>query len=1071
MRIPTALLLTATLGACAAPVPSPSAAPIVAERVELTVAATTDVHGRLRGWDYYAGSAEANRGLARAATIVDSLRAAAPGRVILLDAGDLLQGNPLTYVAARVSADTLSPVVAAMNALQYDAAAVGNHEFNYGLPYFQRVVAQARFPFLAANAFLPNGQRAFPAFRIVERAGIRVGIVGATTPGAMVWDREHLRGRLELREAVGSVRTAVGEARAAGADVVILTIHSGLSGAPSYDTLSTGVANENVTAQIAREVPGLDLIVFGHSHREVGDTTIGGALLMQPKNWATSVAVATLGVERRGGRWTVVERRARVIQSAGHLESPAVVAAVDGAHRETMAYAGTTIGRTAVVWRADSARVSDTPLVDLILEVQRRATGADLSSTAAFSLDATLDSGGITVAELARLYPYDNTLRAVRISGRQLREYLEFSSRYYRATSAGSDGPVVNEGVPGYNFDIVAGADYTMDISKPLGSRITRLAVKGRPVTDADSFTFALNNYRQTGGGGYVMLHGAPVVYDEQQEIRQLLIDEVRRRGSISPADYHTRNWTLEPAALAQRAFAEMQGPRIQLRGSLRGDGGVARPSAQTGRSGGRVLRIVSTNDFHGAFSPRADSAGVRRGGAAYLASAIQRASAECAPSCLTLLLDGGDIFQGTPASNMTFGRSVVELFGALGYGAAALGNHEFDWGQDTLRQRMAEAPFAILGANVRYSDGRDVEWIRDDTLLVRGDVRVGIIGISTVETPRVTRAANVIGLRFDDPAPIVDARARALRARGADLVVVVAHAGGFCGRREPACSGEIFSFAAKLTERIDAIVSGHSHSRVHTVVNGIPILQALSSGRAIAIVDIPLLRDATTPVPMPQVREVRSDSLPPSLAIDSLVRRSLAAVAARVDRPVGRFATALFRRGEQYPLGHLVADAQRWAAGTDVAVMNNGGIRADVPAGAATYGTLFEVQPFGNTLYRLSVTGTDLLEYFEKILTRNQPRFHFSGVTIAFDTLQPPGQRVVSVTMANGRPLRREATYTLSLNDFMVTGGDGAEMTRQGMRSVPLNIEDLDALVRYVESRPQPVVVPRETRLRVVRK
>src|SRR5919202_4710157 len=179
-------------GPHAAPVPGPAPAGPARSGVarsgrgpqvelELLVAATTDVHGRLRGWDYYANATDSARGLSRAATIVDSVRAANPGRVPLVDAGDLLQGNPLTYVAARVAAEPVHPVIAAMNAMRYDAAAIGNHEFNYGLPTLERAVAQAQFPFLAANAYTPVGERAFPGYTIVEREGVRVGIVGATT--------------------------------------------------------------------------------------------------------------------------------------------------------------------------------------------------------------------------------------------------------------------------------------------------------------------------------------------------------------------------------------------------------------------------------------------------------------------------------------------------------------------------------------------------------------------------------------------------------------------------------------------------------------------------------------------------------------------------------------------------------------------------------------------------------------------------------------------------------------------------------------------------------------------------
>src|SRR4051812_7736734 len=557
MRIRTSFAIAALAVApgCVPPSSTPGAG---SGTFDLVVASVTDVHGRLRGWNYESNRVDPVRGLSRAATIVDSVRSAAPGRVILMDAGDLLQGNSLTYVAARVAAaDAPHPVIAAMNAMQYDAAAIGNHEFNYGVPFLARAIQQAKFPMLAANACRPDGGPAFTQWTLVDRGGARIGIVGATTPGSMVWDRDNLKDRVVIRDIVSELKTAVADVRAAGATIVLVAVHSGLDGASSYDTVTTGVPSENVAARVAREVPGIDLILYGHSHQEVPDTTINGVLLMQPKNWATSVAVAHLALLRTNGRWAVASKDSRVIQTAGHAESPVVLAATDAAHRATVAWVTAPIGRTTASWRADSSRVVDTPLIDLILETERKATGADLASTAAFSLDASLDSGTITAARLQALYPYDNTLRVVRITGRQLRDYLEHSARYYRTAADGT--PSIDPSVPGYNFDIVAGASYTLDLSRPVGQRVTRLDFKGRTVAPTDSFTLALNNYRQTGGGGYSMLSRAPVVYDKNEEIRQLLVDEVRRRGTVNPWNYFTRNWRIEPASVVGPLYQQMR--------------------------------------------------------------------------------------------------------------------------------------------------------------------------------------------------------------------------------------------------------------------------------------------------------------------------------------------------------------------------------------------------------------------------------------------------------------------------------------------------------------------------------
>jgi len=1022
----------------------------------IVIISTTDVHGRVRGWDYYADSAETLRGLTRAATIIDSVRAANPARVILLDAGDLLQGNPFAYVAARVAPERPSPIVTAMNVMRYDAAAIGNHEYNYGVPYLQRAVSQARFPFLSANTYRPNGAHAFRPWTIIERQGVKVGVIGATTPGVMLWDADNVRARVRVGDIVPAVRAAALEVKAAGADLVVVTVHSGLDELSSYDTVTTGVPSENVAARIAREIPGIDVVVYGHSHKEMPQLRIGTTLLVQPKSWATSVGIAHLQAVRSGRGWRVADSRGTVVQAVGHAEQTSVLAATDESHRRTVAYANTSIGSTPVAWRGDSARLRDTPLIDFILETERKAAGADLASTAAFTLDASLDAGPVTVAELARLYPYDNTLRAVKISGKQLRDYLEFSSRYYKSverTPAGSR-PVVDPAIPGYNFDIIAGADYTIDLTRPVGSRITTLTVKGRPVAERDTFTLALNNYRQTGGGGYAMLQGAPVVYDKQQEIRQLLIEQVQTRRTIRPQDFFTQNWSLVYPGSAG-------GPRA-TGGAPSGETPRARPLA----AGVPRLRIIATNDFHGALEPRPDAGGVMRGGAAYVAAMIEAARKECAPVCQTLLLDGGDMFQGTPASNRAFGRPVVDYYNRMGYVAAALGNHEFDWGTDTLRARMRDAKYAILGANVRYTDGRDVPWIRDDTLVTIGGTKVGVIGFATVLTPTTTRAANVVGLRFDDPAPIVSARARALRERGADLIVVIAHAGAFCNATGTAgCEGEIVDFAGKLTERVDAIVSGHTHSLVDYLVNGVPIVQARSSGRAVAVIDIPLENGKPVTGSYEEVRDVVASAIAPDPQIAALVKDATERVAPFVNRRVTAIATTLGREGTQYPLGNLIADAQRWAGKGDIAIMNNGGIRANLRAGAATYGSLFEVQPFGNVLYGLKMTGSQLKEYLERLVNRDELRAHVSGVTIGYNPELPRGKRIVSLTFPAGRTLAEGAIYNVIVNDFLATGGDNLGPP-PGARMTPLNISDLDALVGYLQKLPSPVRAPAEARI-----
>lgn len=996
-----------------------AAAPLAAqERVTLKIAATTDVHGRLRGWDYGSGRVDSTRGLARAATIIDSLRRAARNRVILVDAGDLLQGNAMTFVAGRVDSLAPHPVITAMNLMRYDAAAVGNHEFNYGLGLFDRAVKQARFPFLAANARRLDGGHQYPGRTMVTRAGVKVAIIGATTPGSMVWDRDNLRGRLVVDDIVAALPAQVRAARSEGADVVLVVAHAGLNELTSYDTAATGLASENPMDRVAKEVAGIDAIVIGHSHREMTDTTINGVLVVQPRNWATSVAIATLEMERRDGRWTIVSKRGETVQARGWPEQRALVQAVERAHQGAVRYATSAVGRTSVAWISDSSRMIDRPLTDLIQMVQMKESGAELSIASVFSTTARFEAGTITVERLVDLYPYENTLRALRLSGKQIRQFLEYTQRYWVVERVDGRLTVRNDpSIPGYNYDALAGIDYTVDLSRPIGQRITRFERNGRPVADTDSFTVALNSYRASGGGGYDMLRGAPVVYEGGREIRELIIDEIQRRGNIEPRDVFVKNWeTLLPQS---------------------------------------NIRIIAMNDMHGAFRARPDGTWGNRGGFAEIATMVEQARRECRPICAaTLLVSGGDLFTGTPPSDLTKGALVVPVLNAMRFSAHALGNHEFDYGQDTLRARMRQLNAPILGANVKYADGRDVEWIQDDTLYRTGGGVIGIIGIADPATPRTTMPRNVADLRFVDPVPVIRERAAALRARGATTVIVVAHLGGFCNIDNPDdCRGEIFDVARALGPGvIDAIVSGHTHSAVNTIVAGIPIVQARSSTRALGVIDIAPGEPQQTR--RPEVRPVVSDSTPRDTAVARMVAAAVASVASRVGEVIVTSESRFPREGAQYGLGNLIADAQRAAGKGDVGVMNNGGIRAELRAGPVTYGDLHEIAPFANRLVAINVRGDTLRRYFEQLVGGSRVNVHISGVTLDFDPQAPSGSRLRTITMSDGRPLSDRRRYRVIMSDFIASGGDGVGLSG-GTAPEELGVVDLDALIAHLRAVP----------------
>jgi 2',3'-cyclic-nucleotide 2'-phosphodiesterase (5'-nucleotidase family) len=473
----------------------------------------------------------------------------------------------------------------------------------------------------------------------------------------------------------------------------------------------------------------------------------------------------------------------------------------------------------------------------------------------------------------------------------------------------------------------------------------------------------------------------------------------------------------------------------------------------------GPRLRIIATNDFHGGLEPRPDARGAMRGGAAALAGAIRAAEVGCAlPECATILLDAGDQFQGTAASNLAFGGPVIEMFNYLGLSAAALGNHEFDWSQDTLFANMKRATYPILGANVRDPENRDVLWIPNDTILRRGPITVGIIGIATIETPNASLPVNVAGLRFVNPVPIIDSIAPALRARGAQVVIVIAHAGANCNASS--CAGEIVDLANNIGVKVDAIISGHTHTLVNTIVRGMPIVQARSRGQAIDVVDLAVGPPVTTL--RHEVRDVYTDSVLPNPDVADIVRRATERVAPIVNRPITTIAETMPKEGRQFALGNLIADAMRVVGRGNVSIMNNGGIRQALLAGPATYGTLFEIEPFGNTLVRQRIRGSDLRAYFARFVTNGLPDVHISGARVVFHTTSTPG--IDSITIG-GRPLSDAATYILVQTNFGAAGGDNLGLGSAAISTEDVGIVDLDALIAYLKSLPEPVRAPTEQR------
>ncbi|UCG89063.1 MAG: 5'-nucleotidase C-terminal domain-containing protein [Gemmatimonadota bacterium] len=540
-------------------------AAVAQDSAHVVVAATTDVHGRAYHWDYL-GDREAPWGLTRVATVVDSLRVEYPGQVILLDAGDLVQGSPFATFFAREREVDPHPVIDALNAVGYDVTTPGNHDFDFGTAVYGRVVASAAFPIVSGNIYrMPRDTFAFQPHVMLQRSGVRIGVAGFTTPGVMVWNQERVANRLVVRRILPEADRTLRRFAAEGADLRIVIAHTGMDAPSSYDTLNVGA--ENVAAQLARLPVAPHLVIVGHSHREFADSVIGETHFVQPRQWGLSLAVVHIWLVREAsddvaqshavGGFRVARIASQLIPLSGVPAHAVVTQRLTRAHQSVRLWVATPLAQAEGNWSAHYARANDTPIIDFVNQVQLDATGADLSATAAFDVTARFDRD-IFLRDVAALYPYENTLKVVQIDGVMLKEYLEEAASYYATFEPGQ--PVLNDSVPGYDFDIVSGVDYVIDLMQPVGSRIRQLTWEGRLVQAADTFTLALSDYRQAGGRGYGIVTRLPAVYEGGDNIRDLLIRRIRQAQLLRDSDYFQQSWGIVPAEAA-RAVRDAYGP------------------------------------------------------------------------------------------------------------------------------------------------------------------------------------------------------------------------------------------------------------------------------------------------------------------------------------------------------------------------------------------------------------------------------------------------------------------------------------------------------------------------------
>jgi 2',3'-cyclic-nucleotide 2'-phosphodiesterase/3'-nucleotidase len=509
------------------------------DTAELTVLHTSDLHGAVLPFNDFANRPSDRGSLAQVATMVKAVRAGAGHPVLLLDSGDTLQGSPLEQFV-HVRWGEPSPTIDAMNRIGYQAMAVGNHEFNFGLGVLRRAEAQARFPFLSAN-IVHGGtdEPAFPPYLVIDTGAVRVGVLGLTTPNIPGWEKPENYAGLRFQPMDAAARRWVPVLRGQeGCDLVVVLAHTGFELDPENGE-PNGTAHENFISRLT-EVPGIDLLLTGHTHDDMPPRLVNGVIVSQPASRAQVLTRIDLELIRDNSGWRIKSWEGVNLPSGAAAADPEIVEANTLAHQRLSEALDGPVGEVTAEVRVENCRIEDCAAVDLLHAVQLEASGAQLSLAALLNAHAPpLAAGPVSWRWIHAFYVYPNTLVAVRLTGAQVRDVLEHAARFYDGLVCPAEGgcTVLTDGaIPDYNVDTMAGVTYRIDPTRPEGSRIRDLRFEGLPIEAEASFTVACNSYRSAGGGLFPHLAEAEVGWRSSEEMTDLIGDYLMTHRPWRPA-------------------------------------------------------------------------------------------------------------------------------------------------------------------------------------------------------------------------------------------------------------------------------------------------------------------------------------------------------------------------------------------------------------------------------------------------------------------------------------------------------------------------------------------------------
>ena len=510
------------------------------------ILATSDLHGKFVPWDYTTNSENRSGSAAQLKTAIDAYRT---DQTLLVDAGDLIQGNFADFFVHR---DGVHPMVQAMNQMNYDVWVTGNHEYNFGMDALRKTIADLDANVLTGNVYDESGKPIAAGYKIFEVDGVNVAVIGMVTPNISHWDENNLK-KCKVTDPLTETRKILDKINGKY-DVLIGVFHMGIEN-------EYGVPNSGVT-DICNACPEFDVMVSSHEHKQIESMNINGVLVVQNKNMAQTMSVIDLSLTADGSSWKLTKKKAQSICIDKYEPDPAMEKMLEEDHqaalKESEKVIGVLKGGPLIANDASSeemlsqtelplAQVQDTALVDLINQVQLHYSGAKVSTAPLCDPKSNLEEGEIHLYDTARIFSFDNTLYTVRMNGAQLKKFMEWTAGYYNTTNPKKPGISTNPDFPSYNYLMFQGVAYEIDLSQPVGERIKNLTwPDGTPVDEKETFVLALNNYN---ANSYVLIPGEIYSKDDLPELVEMDVrgDIGGIRELISDYIIHVKNGVLTP--------------------------------------------------------------------------------------------------------------------------------------------------------------------------------------------------------------------------------------------------------------------------------------------------------------------------------------------------------------------------------------------------------------------------------------------------------------------------------------------------------------------------------------------